>query len=147
MSTAATTFTFIQSPLRFAIHRLPPSAAAHLRADLLARHPFATVSRTRDELSVLVPDTVTVGDLLHDATHAGEAKTEASYGAFKIDGVLDFSLVGILARVAGTLAAHGIPVFVVSTFDTDYVLVKDARVGDAVAALRGEGHTVVEGGI
>ena len=52
---------------------------------------------------------------------------------------LDFSLVGVLASITSALAAEGIPIFVVSTFDTDYVLVRSRDLSDALDALRGSG--------
>lgn len=55
---------------------------------------------------------------------------------------LDFGLVGVLASIAGPLAAAGVPIFVLSTFDTDLVLVKEARLGEAIDALRRAGHRV-----
>jgi hypothetical protein len=51
-------------------------------------------------------------------------------------------MVGIVAAISGVLAAAGISVFIVSTYDTDYVLVPGARVADAVEALRRAGHQV-----
>ena len=57
-------------------------------------------------------------------------------------GPLDFSLTGILSAIAGPLAAAGVALFAVSTFDTDYILVKADRYPDAVAALTSAGHTV-----
>ncbi|MBT2229806.1 ACT domain-containing protein [Nonomuraea sp. NEAU-A123] len=57
-------------------------------------------------------------------------------------GPLDFSLTGILASIAGPLAAANIPIFVVSTYDTDYVLVRSERADAAFATLAAAGHTV-----
>jgi hypothetical protein len=62
--------------------------------------------------------------------------------ALAVAGPLDHALTGILAAIAGPLAAASVPIFAVSTFDTDYVLVPGDRAGDAVAALRGAGHRV-----
>jgi hypothetical protein len=59
-----------------------------------------------------------------------------------VEGVLDFGLTGILADLSGILAEAGISIFAVSTYDTDYLLVKTEAVAAAVAALRGAGHTV-----
>ena len=64
---------------------------------------------------------------------------EDGWRAFRVKGSMEFGLVGVLARLTGVLAARSIPVFAVSTFDTDYVLVKAERFDDAVLALRGEG--------
>jgi hypothetical protein len=59
-----------------------------------------------------------------------------------VAGTLDFSAVGVLAGLVGPLAAAGVSVFVVSTFDTDYLLVQDGDLDRAVLALRQHGHTV-----
>ena len=67
---------------------------------------------------------------------------EDGWRAFRIVGQLDFSLVGVLSSVTSALAAEGIPVFAVSTFDTDYVLVRSRDLSDAADALRGSGFDV-----
>lgn len=93
---------------------------------------FVSIARTADELSVVcsseaVPPSV---------------RAEHGFRVLKIDGPLDFSLTGILAAVAGPLADAGISIFAVSTFDTDYVLVKANDLKPAVAVLRAAGHAV-----
>ena len=67
---------------------------------------------------------------------------EDGWRAFRVKGSMDFALVGVLARLAGILAAQGIPIFAVSTFDTDYILVKEADFGRALAALAGAGFEI-----
>ena len=67
---------------------------------------------------------------------------EDGWRAFRIAGTLDFSLVGILSRLSGILAAEGIGIFAVSTYDTDYILVKEENLDRAVLALAGAGYTV-----
>ena len=59
-----------------------------------------------------------------------------------MEGPLDFALTGILARLTAPLAAAGVPVFALSTFDTDYLLVREADVEAAVEALEGAGFGV-----
>ena len=78
-------------------------------------------------------------------TEAAPARTLArsdGWRAFRIEGVLDFSLVGILARISAILAAHNIGIFAVSTFNTDYILVKDIHFDRAIAALEKNGYLV-----
>lgn len=90
--------------------------------------PLVSVTRTADELSVLCAQE----RLPPDAT------AERDWRAFKVEGPLDFALTGILARLTAPLAEAGIPVFAVSTYDTDYLLVRtrDAvRAGDALGAV------------
>lgn len=74
--------------------------------------------------------------------------TERSDGwiAFRIEGTLDFSLVGILARIAQVLADRKIGIVALSTYDTDYVLIREERLTDAAQALRDAGYEVTEPG-
>ena len=76
---------------------------------------------------------------------AGVQKAETGWRAFRVAGAMDFGLTGVLARLAGTLAAAEIPIFAVSTYDTDYILVKKALLARALACLREEGLVVEEG--
>ena len=62
---------------------------------------------------------------------------------FRIQGVLDFSLTGILSKLTGILAARGIGLFAVSTYNTDYILVKEENLERALEALSAEGYTIV----
>jgi hypothetical protein len=93
---------------------------------------FLSVTRTATELSIagpaeLVPNGVPV---------------ESGWACLEVEGPLAFELTGILARISAPLAAAGVPIFVVSTFDTDYVLVPRAHLERAVEALKGAGHRV-----
>ena len=96
---------------------------------------FWSVTRTADELSVVcversVPDGVVA---------------EIGWRALKIEGPLDFGMVGVLAGLTTALAEAGISIFVVSTYDTDYLLVKSGDVAEAVRVLR-DARYVVDGG-
>lgn len=62
--------------------------------------------------------------------------------AFRIQGVLDFSLIGILAKISSLLAENEIGIFVISTFNTDYVLVKSENYTKALNVLEGAGYTI-----
>ena len=62
-----------------------------------------------------------------------------------VRGPLDFSLTGVLAALASPLALHGISIFTLSTYDTDYVLVKEQQVENAIRLLREGGYEVEEG--
>ena len=59
-----------------------------------------------------------------------------------VRGPLDFAITGVVSALSAPLAQAGIPIFVMSTFDTDYLLVREARLGDAVSVLRDAGHEV-----
>lgn len=69
---------------------------------------------------------------------------EDGWRAFRVSGVLEFSLVGILAKLSGLLAQEGISIFAVSTFNTDYILVKEASFPSALAALAVAGYAILE---
>ncbi|MBE6720633.1 MAG: ACT domain-containing protein [Ruminococcaceae bacterium] len=68
---------------------------------------------------------------------------EDGWRAFRIEGVLDFSLIGILSEISGVLAKNKIGIFAVSTYNTDYILVKEKSFDNALAALKQSGYTVV----
>ena len=91
-----------------------------------------SVTRTAEELSVVC----------EQAGVPANIQAERDWRALRIKGTLDFSLTGILANIAFPLANAGISIFAVSTFDTDYVLVKAERLGEAVSALTAAGHRV-----
>lgn len=125
-----TRLTLTLLPGRFAVCRLPPEAPLPAGWD---GGPFASVARTVDELSVVC---------LEAAVPAG-ARIEPGWRAFKLEGPFAFEATGILASVAGPLAAAGVGIFAVSTFDTDYVMVKDAQLEPAVRSLAAAGHQLI----
>ena len=79
--------------------------------------PICGMLRTKDELSVVLPSENIPTDLK-------DVKTEGGWGCLKIEGPLDFALVGILSSISEPLAAAEISIFALSTYDTDYILVK-----------------------
>jgi hypothetical protein len=91
---------------------------------------FVSVTRTADELSIVCP----AGNV------PSGVRAETGWRVLQVQGPLDFALTGILAALATTLAGAGISLFAISTYDTDFILVKDL-VG-AVKALRLAGHVV-----
>ena len=64
--------------------------------------------------------------------------------ALRIEGVLDFSLIGILSKIATILADNNIPIFAVSTYNTDYLLIKEEKHEMALKALKNAGYKIVE---
>ena len=94
---------------------------------------FTSITRTADELSIVFPES---------AIPSGVA-CEAGWRIFKIRGPLDFALTGVLASIAEPLAQSGIAIFAISTFDTDYVMVKESAVEAALQALLAAGHRVL----
>ena len=73
---------------------------------------------------------------------AADVKQEPDWRCLQVDGPLDFALIGILADLAGILAEAKISIFVLSTYDTDYLLVKADSLTAAVQALERAGHKV-----
>ena len=94
---------------------------------------FCFICKTDDELSLVCRT--------EDAP-AHPLAREDGWRGFRVRGVLDFSLIGILSRLTGILAAQRIGVFAVSTYNTDYILVKEASFTQALDALRAAGYTV-----
>ncbi|MGL4966842.1 MAG: ACT domain-containing protein [Inquilinus sp.] len=113
-------------PETLAVARLP--AAATLPGWVDWSDPFVTVSRTRDELSIVCPQ----------ARLPTDAQAERGWRGFKVEGPLDFALTGILARLAAPLAEAGISIFAISTYDTDYLLVRAGDLDAATAVLQRE---------
>jgi hypothetical protein len=72
-----------------------------------------------------------------------EQRPKTPWVCFKLEGPFSFSEVGILASFIGPLAERGVPIFAVSTFDTDYVLVGEEYAGTALQALRDAGHELL----
>jgi hypothetical protein len=91
---------------------------------------FLSITRTSDELSIVC-----------GIDHVPEnAKCESPWTCFKLEGPFPFNLTGVLASFLDPLGRARIPIFAVSTFDTDYVLVKEESAPAALKALRNAGH-------
>ena len=97
-----------------------------------ARH-FFSVTRTPTELSIVTDAAAVPGDV----------PAERPYRAFRVHGPLPLHWVGVLAAIAGPLAEAGVSIFPIATYDTDYVLVREADVPRARDALVAAGHEVV----
>ncbi len=121
----------ILEPQHLAVCRLDPSAASP--AWTSATVGFLSITRTPDELSV-----VCAQDSVPSAV-----KHEPGWRALKVAGPLEFTLVGVLASILNPLAGAGVSVFAISTFDTDYVLLKASSLAVALPALESAGHTVI----
>lgn len=114
-------------PGTFTICRLDPEANI---PDWAKPGGFISVTRTSDELSIVctgvnVPEGV---------------KADRGWRCFKVEGPLDLSLTGVLASLANPLAEARINIFALSTFDTDYLLVKEEKVSHAAEVLIRAGH-------
>jgi hypothetical protein len=115
---------------RLAVCQLPPHIPVPAWA--LGQAAFCSITRTSEELSIVCPEGIVPGDV----------KREEGWRAFKVEGPLDFALTGVLASLATPLAQAGISLFALSTYNTDYILVKDAKVAGATKVLQSAGHTV-----
>ena len=121
-------------PERLAVCRLPADSPWPVPP---AGPSFFSVTRTGSELSVVcAEDAAATGD---------DVRVETDWRALEVAGPLDFSMVGVMAALTAPLADVEVSVFVVSTYDTDYVLVHAAALERAVEALRAAGHTVHAG--
>jgi len=113
------------------ICRLPPAAAIPEWAYL---GEFFSITKTAEELSIVclsrvVPESV---------------EKDSGWKVLKIEGLLNFNLVGILAQVSAVLAESEVSIFAISTYNTDYILVKNRDFDVAVVVLRKDGHEVVQ---
>jgi hypothetical protein len=118
-------------PNRFAICRFGPHDAVPAWAD----GSLTCIARTTEELSVLCSE----------ASIPDGVPYEGDWRVMKFAGPLDFAMVGVLASVAAPLGEAGIPILAVSTYDTDYVLVKQASLERAAKVLAVAGHEIAGG--
>jgi uncharacterized protein len=112
----------------FSIHRL--RAEASIPKTVFAS-PFYAIAKSEQELSIVAAESIAIES----------QRSEPGWSVLRVDGTLDFSETGILAGIASTLAKAGVSIFAVSTFDTDYILLKNERLKQAKAALSAAGHT------
>ena len=116
-------------PFELAICRLGPEEGAPQWA---LQAQFFSLTRTGDELSVVCPQ---------DQVPPG-VEMSGGWTCLKLRGPLNFDQVGVLASLAQPLADAGISIFVVSTYETDYILVQRKDINQAVSVLRKKGHAV-----
>jgi hypothetical protein len=113
----------------YAVCRLGPDAVVPSWA---CGGEFVSITRTSDELSIVCPQSVVPNGV----------QCEGGWRCLRVAGTMDFSLVGVLASLVGPLAEAGVSVFALSTFDTDYLLVKEADFEKMKAVLRQAGQTI-----
>lgn len=94
---------------------------------------FCFVGKTDDEISLVCK----TEDAPTDTTERDDG-----WKGFRIEGVLDFSLIGILSKISSILAENNIGIFAVSTFNTDYIFVKSENFDRALSALKKNGYFV-----
>ena len=116
-------------PDRMAVCRLEPTTPL---PDWIEETGFYSITRTEAELTIVCPETFLV---------PGTTR-ETGWRSFKVQGILDFSEIGIMLSLTRPLAENGVSVFVISTFDTDYFMVKEKDLAKAIDALTDEGHKI-----
>ena len=113
-------------------HKLTVCKVADLsETDLSA--DFYFIGKTDEELSLVCKT---------EDTPSGTIERDDGWRGFRIQGVLDFSLIGILSKLSGILAKHNIGIFAVSTYNTDYILVKEENFERALSTLEAEGYRI-----
>jgi len=122
---------FSRVPGSFAVCRLPAGAALPAWA---CNGSFSSIARTSDELSIVCLAAQVPSEIQHDN----------GWACLKLHGPFPFSETGILSSFVQPLADRAIPIFAISTFDTDYVLVKNEWLEKAVEALMEAGHEAID---
>jgi hypothetical protein len=116
-------------PEAFAVCRLDPAAPVPPWA---GAHPFSSITRTADELSVVCPESAVPGGV----------QAAGGWRCLKLEGPFDFSVTGLVASFSTALARAGISLMVVCTYDTDYLLVRLADLDRAIASLEENGYRI-----
>ena len=101
-------------------------------SDIDMSSEFYFVGKTDEEISLVCKT---------EDTPAGAIERDDGWKGFRIQATLDFSLIGILSKLSGILAEHKIGIFAVSTYNTDYILVKEENFEKAMKILASEGYT------
>lgn len=96
--------------------------------------PFVFTGSTDEEKSLVCPTSLVPSDTLERSD---------GWKAFRIEGELDFSLVGILAGISDILARDDIGIFAISTFNTDYILINEENLDRAIQSLSSSGHDII----
>jgi uncharacterized protein len=116
---------------KYVIARFPRDAYPAIKPESV--EGLVSISWTDDECTLVAPES---------AVPAGYVETSDGWAVLRIEGVLDFALVGVLSSVLSPLGHAGVSVFTMSTFNTDYVFVKNDSLDSAIAALRSAGFVV-----
>jgi uncharacterized protein len=115
---------------KFAICRLSPESPI---PEWGLKGCFTSITRTAEELSIVCP----VENV------PAEFKPELQWTCFHLEGPFSFTETGILASFIGPLSENGVPIFAISTYDTDYVLIREDFAGMALPALQAAGHELI----
>jgi hypothetical protein len=121
---------FHQLPGLYAIVRMAPSTPT---PGWITNAEFTSITRTTDELSIVCPI----------ANLPADVQSQLRWICLKLEGPFAFSQTGILLSFIEPLSNNGVPIFAISTYDTDYVLVPEEFAGQALQALSKTGHELV----
>jgi hypothetical protein len=102
-------------------------------SDINLNQEYVFTGSTDEEKSLVCPISLVPGNTI---------EREDGWRAFRIEGVLDFSLIGILSKISSLLAANKIGIFAISTFNIDYILTKKEDFDKAIDVLKAEGYLV-----
>ncbi len=94
---------------------------------------FYSITKTSDELSIVCSESNIPNNI----------KSERDWRILKVEGPLDFSLIGIISSISSVLAKQKISVFVISTYDTDYILIKEKYLRKSIDSLQDEGYNIL----
>lgn len=114
----------------FTIHSFPPAVDVPSK---VYEASIYFISKTYDELSIVCPTDIELDSL----------EQEKNWGALEVLGPLGFSLTGILSNISGVLAVEKISIFAISTFDTDYILIKQDAMFNAIQSLKRANYNVL----
>lgn len=114
----------------FSVHRLAPNKS--IPNEVFSAEVYF-IAKTDEELSLVIPSELEINS----------DKVEAPWKALKVQGPLDFSLTGILAKISHVLAQEKISIFAISSFDTDYILVNKADTEKAISTLEKNQYKIV----
>lgn len=117
-------------PGRFAVCRLDPASPV---PGWLPDQGWSSITRTRAELSIVCEESLVPPSV----------KRQGGWRQIELAGPFDFALTGILASILNPLAAAGVPIFAISTFDTDWVLIPGEHLEEAKQALAAAGHNEI----
>jgi len=112
----------------FSVHRFPPD---HDIPKQIYESQFYSISKTDSELSIVCSSSILLDS----------ERSETDWSCIKVQGPLNFSLTGILADISDVFAKAKVSFFAISTFDTDYILVKSEKLSVANEALQKDGYT------
>ncbi len=111
----------------FAIHSLDANAVV---PNCVFEYPVYFIGKTPDELSIVLPQSASISSI----------ETDSDWRVLEVLGPLSLSLVGIMSEISGVLADAKVSIFVLSTFDTDFFLVKSEQLDTAQKALLKNGY-------